>query len=301
MTTNIGRLLTAMVTPFDERGEVDFLQAGQLAQALIASGSDGIVVAGTTGESPTLSVDEKLELFRTTKTAIGDTGVVIAGVGNYSTKESSELACSAETTGVDGVMAVVPYYNKPPQEGLFQHFKTIASSTHLPVILYNVPSRTSLNMTYDTTIRLSAIDNIVGVKEAGSDLDQISRILDKAPDGFKVWSGNDNETLPIMAVGGFGIVSVAAHLVGMQIKGLIDSILSGQMDEAKNKHLSLHPLFKVLFVVSNPIPVKYSLNKIGFSVGSPRLPLIPPDSQTAQSIDSVLAETTIDLPVNLLV
>ena len=301
MTTNIGRLLTAMVTPFDERGEVDFLQAGQLAQALIASGSDGIVVAGTTGESPTLSVDEKLELFRTTKTAIGDTGVVIAGVGNYSTKESSELACSAETTGVDGVMAVVPYYNKPPQEGLFQHFKTIASSTHLPVILYNVPSRTSLNMTHDTTIRLSAIDNIVGVKEAGSDLDQISRILDKAPDGFKVWSGNDNETLPIMAVGGFGIVSVAAHLVGMQIKGLIDSILSGQMDEAKNKHLSLHPLFKVLFVVSNPIPVKYSLNKIGFSVGSPRLPLIPPDSQTAQSIDSVLAETTIDLPVNLLV
>ena len=301
MTTNIGRLLTAMVTPFDERGEVDFLQAGQLAQALIASGSDGIVVAGTTGESPTLSVDEKLELFRTTKTAIGDTGVVIAGVGNYSTKESSELARFAETTGVDGVMAVVPYYNKPPQEGLFQHFKSIASSTHLPVILYNVPSRTSLNMTHDTTIRLSAIDNIVGVKEAGSDLDQISRILDKAPDGFKVWSGNDNETLPIMAVGGFGIVSVAAHLVGMQIKGLIESILAGQMGEAKNKHLSLHPLFKVLFVVSNPIPVKYSLNKIGFSVGSPRLPLIPPDSQTAQIIDSVLAETTIDLPVNLLV
>lgn len=301
MATNIGRLLTAMVTPFDERGEVDFLQAGQLAQALIASGSDGIVVAGTTGESPTLSVDEKLELFRTTKTAIGDTGVVIAGVGNYSTRESSELARSAETTGVDGVMAVVPYYNKPPQEGLFQHFKAIAASTHLPVILYNVPSRTSLNMTNDTTIRLSAIDNIVGVKEAGSDLDQISRILDKAPDGFKVWSGNDNETLPIMAVGGFGIVSVAAHLAGMQIKELIESILSGNMDEAKNKHLRLHPLFKVLFVVSNPIPVKYSLNKIGFSVGSPRLPLIPPDSQTAQTIDSVLAETTIDLPVNLLV
>lgn len=301
MAKNIGRLLTAMVTPFDETGEVDFIQAGQLAQALIASGSDGVVVAGTTGESPTLSVDEKLELFRVTKTAIGDTGVVIAGVGNYSTKESSELARLAETTGVDGVMAVVPYYNKPPQEGLFQHFKAIASSTHLPVILYNVPSRTSLNMTHDTTIRLASIDNIVGVKEAGSDLDQISRILDKAPDGFRVWSGNDNETLPIMAVGGFGIVSVAAHLVGTQIKGLIDNIISGQMDEAKNKHLNLHPLFKVLFIVSNPIPVKYALNKIGFSVGSPRLPLIPPDSQAAQSIDSVLAETTIDLPMNLLV
>jgi 4-hydroxy-tetrahydrodipicolinate synthase len=300
MAMKIGRLLTAMVTPFNERGEVDFFQAGELAQALIASGSDGIVVAGTTGESPTLSGDEKLELFRATKKSIGDKGVVIAGVGNYNTKESVELAHLAEATGVDGVMAVVPYYNKPPQEGLFQHFKAIASSTHLPVILYNVPSRTSLNMTYETTIRLSSIDNIVGVKEAGSDLDQIARILDKAPDGFKVWSGNDNETLPIMAMGGFGIVSVAAHLVGMQIKRLIDSILSGRMEEAKREHLRLHSLFKVLFVVSNPIPVKYSLNKIGFPVGSPRLPLVHPDSQTAQMIDSVLAETTIDLSVNQL-
>lgn len=301
MVEKIGRLLTAMVTPITEQGEVDYSQAGQLAQALIASGSDGLVVAGTTGESPTLSIEEKLELFRTTKNSIGTNGVVVAGVGNYNTRESVELARLAEETGVDGVMAVVPYYNKPPQEGLFEHFKAIASATNLPVILYNVPSRTSLNMTSETTIRLSAIDNIVGIKEAGSDFDQIARILDKAPDGFRVWSGNDNETLAIMAMGGYGVVSVASHLVGMQVRGLIEHILEGRLEQAGKEHLRLHPLFKVLFVVSNPIPVKYSLNKVGFSVGSPRLPLVVPDSEVSRTIDAVLAESKIDLPINQLV
>ena len=217
--TEIGRLLTAMVTPFDEEGQVDYEQAKRLSNALVDSGSDGLVVSGTTGESPTLTTEEKLRLFSELKRAVGDRAAIIAGTGNYSTAESIELSKAAEREGVDGLLLVVPYYNKPPQEGLYQHFKAVASSVHIPCILYNVTSRTSLNMTHETTIRLSEIDNIVGVKEAGSDMNQIARIIDGAKPGFLVWSGNDNETFYIMATGGYGVVSVLAHIVGIQIIG----------------------------------------------------------------------------------
>ena len=198
---------------------------------------------------------------------------------------------------MDGLLLVVPYYNKPPQEGLYQHFKAIAGKVNLPCIVYNVTSRTSLNMTHETTIRLSEIDNIVGVKEAGSDMDQITRIIDGAKPGFLVWSGNDNETFYIMATGGYGVVSVASHLVGNQIKQMMGFLLEGDVEKAAAEHRRLLPLFKVLFVVSNPIPVKYSLNQVGFNVGDTRLPLVPPDPKSAAQIDEVLRRYDIDIPV----
>ncbi len=294
----IGRLITAMVTPFDDQGEVDYEQAKALAKALVASGSDGVLVSGTTGESPTLTDEEKLRLWAEVKDALGESGAVIAGTGNYSTAESIELSKEAEQQGVDGILLVVPYYNKPPQEGLYQHFKAIAESVNLPCMLYNVTSRTSLNMTDETTIRLSHIDNIVGIKEAGSDMDQITRIIDGAKDGFRVWSGNDNETYYMMATGGYGVVSVASHLIGNQISQMMGYLLEGDVENAAAEHRRLLPLFKVLFVVSNPIPVKYSLNQVGFNVGQPRLPLVPPDEASANRIRSVLANYDIDLPVS---
>ena len=295
--TELGRLITAMATPFDADGQVDYPQACRLANALLASGSDGIIVSGTTGESPTLTTAEKLRLYAEVKSAVGDRGAVIAGSGNYSTAESIELSREAEQAGVDGLLLVVPYYNKPPQEGLYQHFKAIAASVHLPCMLYNVTSRTSLNMTHETTLRLSQVDNIVGVKEAGSDLDQITRIIDGARDGFRVWSGNDNETFYIMATGGYGVVSVASHLVGRQIKQMMGLLLEGEVEQAAAEHRRLLELFKVLFIVSNPIPVKHALNHIGFNAGQPRLPLVPADAQAAAQIEETLSRYAMDLPV----
>ena len=293
----IGRLITAMITPFDEQGEVDYEEAKRLALALVDSGSDGLVISGTTGESPTLTTEEKLRLFAEVKSAVGDRAAVIAGTGTYSTAESIQLSKEAEREGVDALLLVVPYYNKPPQEGLYQHFKSIAGSVHTPCILYNVTSRTSLNMADETTVRLSHVDNIIGVKEAGSDLDQITRIIRDAHGDFRVWSGNDNETFYIMSLGGYGVVSVASHLVGNQIKAMMGMILEGDIESAAEEHRRLLDIFKVLFVVSNPIPVKYSVGRVGFGVGQPRLPLVPPDEATASKIDAVVSRYEIDLPV----
>ena len=295
--TEIGRLITAMITPFDDEGKVDYAQAKRLANALLDSGSDGLVVSGTTGESPSLTNDEKIRLFAEIKEAIGDRGAVVAGTGNYNNAESIEMSREAENVGADGLLLTVPYYNKPPQEGMYQHFKSIAESVHIPCMLYNVPSRTSINMTHQTTLRISQVDNIVGVKEASSDLDQIARIIDGAPDGFKVWSGNDNETFYIMAMGGYGIVSVASHLVGRQIKQMMGLLLEGDIERAAAEHHRLMPIFKGLFVVSNPIPVKHSVNQAGLKVGNPRLPLVPPDAATAAEIDEIVSRYEIDLPV----
>ena len=293
----IGRLITAMVTPFDAEGKVDYEQAKRLANALLDSGSDGVIVSGTTGESPTLSTDEKLRLFAEVKESVGERGAVVAGTGNYNTAESIELSVEAQKQGVDGLLLVVPYYNKPPQEGLYRHFKAIAEKTDLPCILYNVTSRTSLNMSHETTVRLSEIENIVGVKEAGSDMDQIARIIDGSRQGFLVWSGNDNETFYIMSMGGFGVVSVASHLIGNQIKQMMGLLLEGDVERAGAEHRRMLPMFKVLFVESNPIPVKYGLNQAGFNVGMPRLPLVPASDQAAAQIDAVMSQYNIDIPV----
>ncbi|MCH7744764.1 MAG: 4-hydroxy-tetrahydrodipicolinate synthase [Chloroflexi bacterium] len=293
----IGRLLTAMITPFDEKGEVNYNEAKRLALALADSGSDGFVITGTTGESPALSTEEKLRMYSEIKQAVGDRAAVIAGTTDNNTANSIELSIEAERAGADAILLTVPAYNKPTQEGLYQHFKAIAASVHLPCILYNVTSRTSLNMTNETTVRLSEIDNIIGIKEAGSDLDQISRIIRDTGDDFRVWSGNDNETLYIMGLGGYGVVSVASHLVGRQIKAMMGMILDGAFEKAADEHLRLLEIFKILFIVSNPIPVKYSVRKAGFDVGEPRLPLVPPDEATAAKIDAVVSRYSIDLPV----
>jgi len=295
--TEIGRLITAMVTPFDEKGEVDYAQAKRLATALLDSGSDGLVITGTTGEGPTLTAAEKIRLYAEVKEAIGHRGAVIAGTTDNDTAKSIELSTEAASVGADALLLTVPAYNKPPQEGLYQHFKAIAESTELPCVLYNVTSRTSLNMTDETTLRLSKIDNIVGIKEAGSDLNQITRIIDGAGDDFRVWSGNDDETFSIMATGGYGVVSVLSHLVGNQIKQMMGYLLEGDVEKAAAEHRRLLPLFKVMFTVSNPIPLKYSLNHVGFNVGPMRLPLVPPDEKSAENIRNVLSNYEIDLPI----
>ena len=293
----IGRLLTAMITPFDENGDVDYPQARKLARGLIDSGNDGLVIGGTTGESPSMTDDEKIRLFAEVKEEVGDSAAVIAGTTDNNHRKSIELSIEAEKVGVDGLLLTVPAYNKPPQEGLYQHFKAIAAATSLPGLLYNVPSRTSLNMTAETTLRLAEIDNIVGVKEASSDPVQIARIVDAAPPGFRVWSGNDDETFSIMCVGGFGIVSVAGNIIGTQIKAMMGMILEGDIEMAAKEHRRMLPIFKALFWVTNPGPIKYAVNRAGFNAGKPRLPLVEPDDDFKARFDPVMDRYTIDLPV----
>jgi 4-hydroxy-tetrahydrodipicolinate synthase len=293
----LGRLLTAMVTPFNARGEVDYQQAKKLALSLLDSGSDGLVVSGTTGECPTLNREEKLQLFAEMKSAVADRGAVVAGTGNYDTKESQELTKEAEKIGVDACLLVVPYYNRPTQQGLWEHFKAIAQSTTLPCIIYNVPSRTVTNLAADTLIKLSQIDNIMGVKEASGNFGQIAEIIQGTREDFLVYSGNDSDTLPILALGGYGVISVASHLVGIQIKSMVEKFLNGNPEEAAKVHRYLLPLINALFVVSNPIPVKWALNYVGFRVGKPRLPLVEADERSADLIKAKLKNYKIDLAI----
>ena len=294
----LGRLITAMVTPFDKKGEVDYDQAKKLALALIKSGSEGLVLAGTTGESPTLlHKEEELPLFKEVKKAVGNKASIIANTGSNSTAEAVESTQDAEKIGVDACLLVVPYYNKPTQEGLYQHFKTIAENTKLPCILYNLPIRTITNMSAETTIRLSKIPNIIGIKEGSGDLIQVAKIIQGAKKGFLVWSGDDGDTLPMLSIGGYGVISVTSHLAGKQMSDMIYSFVKGDAKKAAEIHMQLLPLFTSLFLVSNPQPVKYALNKIGFDVGKPRLPLVEPDAATAALIDAALKKSRIDLPV----
>ena len=294
---NLGRLLTAMVTPFDARGEVDYQQAKRLAISLLNSGSDGVIVSGTTGESPTLNKEEKLRLFAETKSALANRGAVVAGTGSYNTRESQELTKEAEKIGVDACLLVVPYYNRPTQQGLWEHFKAIAQSTSLPCILYNVPSRTVTNLAADTVIKLSQIDNIVGVKEASGNLGQIAEIIQGTKEDFLVYSGNDSDTFSMLALGGYGVISVASHLVGIQIKDMMEKFFNGEVLEAASIHRKSLPLIYSLFIIPNPMPIKWALNYIGFSVGKPRLPLIEPDEKSANLIQATLRDYKIDLPI----
>ncbi len=294
----LGRLLTAMVTPFDGEGQVDYGQAKRLALALLDSGSDGVVVAGTTGEAPTLSHDEKVRLFREVKQAVGERGSVVAGTGTYNTAESVELTREAERAGADGILLTTPYYSKPPQEGLYRHFETIARATSLPCILYNIPGRTSVNVTAETMLRCARVPNIVGVKEASGDLAQIARIIEDAPEGFRVWSGDDQMTLPIVALGGYGVICVVSHLVGAQMREMIESHLAGRVEDAARIHRRLLPLMTTLMTAStSPIPVKYALNEIGFRAGGFRLPLVEPDAAASERIMTEVRRHRIDLAV----
>ncbi len=297
---DIGRLLTAMVTPFDSEGQIDLAQVRSLARALLDSGSDGLVVGGTTGEAPTLSRDEKLKLFAAVKEAVGARGVVLAGTSTNNTAASVELSREAEGTGVDGLLLTAPYYNKPTQEGLYRHFEAIAGATRLPCVLYNIPSRTGVNMTAETTVRLSRVPNIVGVKEASGDLAQIACVIEGAGEDFLVWSGDDAMTLPMLAVGSYGVIAVVSHLVGAQMHRMIDDYLAGRTADAAAVHRSLLPLMQVLMTAaSNPTPVKYALNQIGFPVGATRLPLVGPDEAAAERITAELRRHQIDLAVKV--
>jgi 4-hydroxy-tetrahydrodipicolinate synthase len=294
---SLGRLLTAMVTPFDDRGEVDYEQAKKLARALVDSGSDGVVLAATTGESPTLVTEEEVRLFTEVKSALAGRGSVVAYTGSNSTAEALEATRKAERVGVDACLFVVPYYNKPTQEGLYQHFKALASATSLPCILYNVPSRTVVNLAPETVIRLSQIDNIIGIKEASGNLGQIAKIISGVKKDFCVWSGNDGDILPLLAIGGYGVVSVVSHLVGKQIREMMDNYLAGRNEAAAKIHRHLMPLIDAMFLVANPIPLKYALNQVGFRVGKLRMPLTEPDEKTAATIRETLKNYKIDLPV----
>ncbi len=292
---DLGRLITAMVTPFTNNGDVDFERAKEFALALVNTGSDGLLIGGTTGESPSMNEDEKLELFKSVKEAVGDSATVIAGTTDNNTNASIDLSKKAEKLGVDAILLTVPAYNKPTQDGLYKHFVKIADSVSIPGLLYNVPSRTSLNMDTDTTLKLAKIDNIVGVKEASSDPDQITNIISDSPENFKVWSGNDNETFSIMSTGGHGVVSVASNIIGNQVKKLMGFILDGQTELAAKEHKRLLLFFNALFWVTNPIPIRHALNRSGFSMGPPRLPMVEAPKDFTDKFDPVMDQYDMDI------
>lgn len=288
MPMTFGHVVTAMVTPFDAHGQVEYAKAATLAKRLIESGNDGLVICGTTGESPTLSDEEKIRLFRVTKEAVGGRGRIIAGTGTYDTAHSIHLSKEAHRAGADGLLLVNPYYSRPSQEGLYQHFRAIAESTPLPVMLYNIPGRTSVNCTPETIARLAQVPNIVAVKEAAGSLDQVSDIRVRTPDAFLIYSGDDSLTLPKLAVGATGVVSVAGNLVARQIQDMITAFIAGRTGDALKVHRRLWPLFKVLFITTNPVPVKAAMRLSGFDCGKVRLPLVDATPQEEEQIAAVL-------------
>ncbi len=283
-----GHLLTAMITPFTSDGAVDYEQAWRLARFLIDSGSDGLVVSGTTGESPTLSHDEKVALFRTVVEAVGQKAHVVAGTGTYDTAESVELTRRAAEVGCDAVMAVTPYYSRPPQQGLIEHFTAVAEASDLPVLLYNIPGRTGRRIELSTLTRLAEHPRIVAVKDAVGDLTFTTNTRLAVGEDFAIYSGDDINTLPMMSVGAIGVVSVAAHLAGKQIKAMVEAARQGDLETARSLHLALAPLAGALFLEPNPMPVKAAMNALWEPVGNPRLPLVPASDETVQAIKETL-------------
>jgi 4-hydroxy-tetrahydrodipicolinate synthase len=284
-------MLTAMVTPVKWDGSIDFTRAAELANYLVDNGSDGIVVSGTTGESPTLSHEEDAELAKVIVEAVGRRAAVVAGAGTNATNESQILTRNAERAGVDGIMLVVPYYNNPPQEGLYRHFRTVAETTTLPVILYNIPPRSPRNLEPETLKRLvNDVPNIVAVKEAAKSMDQVNRYMAVTPDDFMIYSGDDSATLPIIALGGVGVISVASHVVGKEIKEMITAHFSGNPKRALELHYKLMPAFDGLFAAPNPILVKAAMNMLGIPVGSVRLPLVDANEAEKAALKKVLEQ-----------
>lgn len=286
---DFGRVLTAMITPFTASGAVNYAAAEALASHLVDHGSDTLVVCGTTGESPTLTWDEEYELFQVVQRAIAGRGHVIAGTGSNCTREAIAATEKARKLGIPGSLQVVPYYNKPPQSSLYQHFSAIAQACpDMAILLYNVPGRTGQNLAAETVIQLAEHPNIIGIKEASGDLDQASQIRRSTPAEFAIYSGDDSLTLPLLAVGGGGVVSVASHLVGDRLQAMIQAFQAGQVQTATQIHLELFPLFKALFMTANPIPVKAALALQGWSVGAPRLPLEPANATVTATLEAVM-------------
>ncbi|WP_223588474.1 4-hydroxy-tetrahydrodipicolinate synthase [Neobacillus bataviensis] len=285
---HFGRLSTAMVTPFDNKGHIDFAKTTQLVNYLIENGTESLVIAGTTGESPTLSKEEKLALFAHVVKVVNKRVPVIAGTGSNNTYASVELTKKAEQLGVDGIMVVAPYYNKPNQEGLYQHFKTVAEATSLPVMVYNIPARSVVNILPETIIRLAKISNIVAVKEASGDLNAITHIIANTDDDFLLYSGDDAITLPVLAIGGTGVVSVASHVIGNEMQEMIAAFFEGENKKAAKLHQELLPIMKGLFAAPSPAPVKTALQLKGLDVGSVRLPLVGLTEQERATLISIL-------------
>jgi len=290
MAGRFGAVVTAMVTPFREDHSLDVDAARGLAAHLLEHGSESLVIAGSTGESPTLTHREKLELFGSIIEVAKGKGKVICGTGTYDTAETLELSREAEDLGADGLLLVTPYYNKPPQRGLLEHFRRVANAVELPIVAYNIPGRTGIRIEHDTLLQMAEIPNIVGVKDSTGDFQAISRFISEAPPDFEVYSGDDWATFGYLCLGAVGIVSVASHLVGDRIRQLCDLVFSGDIPAARKIHEELTPLFNALFITSNPIPVKTALEMVGHPVGPPRLPLVPATSEERERIRRALVD-----------
>ena len=289
MTAQWGRLLTAMITPYDRSGNVDYDKAADLAQRLLASGSDGVVLAGTTGESPVLSSEEKERLFASVRDRVGSEGLVIAATGTNDTRKTVEFTARAARLGVDGAMVVVPYYNKPSQSGLYAHFRAVADASDLPIMVYNVPSRTGVSIAPPTMAQIAAIPSVVAVKEASGNVLQVSQLRRLLPEGILVYSGDDPLTLPLLSLGAHGVVSVASHVVGRALRAMIEAFVAQETDRALDLHEKLLPLFEAIFWESNPVPIKVMLDALGFATGGWRLPLVAPEEGVRARIHETLA------------
>jgi 4-hydroxy-tetrahydrodipicolinate synthase len=292
--TRFGHIVTAMVTPFNMAGDVDYDVAAKLANHLADRGSDGLVICGTTGESPTLTWDEEYQLFQVIQRAVAGRVKILAGTGSNSTHEAIEATRKAAALGLDGALLVVPYYNKPPQEGLYEHFKAIAAAVpDLPIMLYNIPGRTGQNLEPETVARLANVENIVAIKEASGSLDQVSQIRRLTAPDFEIYCGDDSLTLPMLAVGASGVVSVASHLVGDLMQEMVQHFFKGRPEDATKIHLQLMPLFKALFLSANPIPLKAALRLQGWAVGSTRLPLPDVPTDVERELKQVLTNLSL--------
>ncbi len=288
--TDFGRVLTAMITPFTPDGAVDYDLAAKLAVHLVEHGSDGLVICGTTGESPTLTWDEEFKLFQVVQAAVGTKAKILAGTGSNCTNEAIHATSKAAELGLDGALLVVPYYNKPPQDSLFAHFSAIAQAVpSFPLMLYNIPGRTGQNLLPETVVKLAeSHGNIVAIKEASGSLDQASQIRQHLPPPFRIYSGDDSLTLPLLAIGGYGVVSVASHLVGESLQQMVQAYVNGHVETATALHLKFLDLYKALFVTTNPIPIKAALQLQGWPVGNPRLPLTPAPHSVLEHLKTVL-------------
>lgn len=292
--TPFGQVVTAMVTPFTQDGQVDYAVAERLADYLVSHGSDGLVLCGTTGESPTLTWEEEYQLFQVVKQAIAGRAKILAGTGSNSTHEAIEATQKAAALGLDGSLQVVPYYNKPPQEGLYEHFKAIATAVpDLPIMLYNVPGRTGQTLLPETVARLAELSNITSLKDAGGNLDHTSQVRRLTPSSFSLYSGDDSLTLPMLAVGAVGVVSVTSHIAGELLQQMISKFFQGQPQDATEIHLKLLPLFKALFATTSPIPVKAALRLQGWAVGNTRLPLCAIPSEIEAELKRTLTELSL--------
>ena len=288
MKGQFGGLITAMVTPFDRGGKVELGMAEKLAAWLLDNGSDALVVTGTTGEGPTLRDEEKVELWRAVVAAVGDRGRVIAGSGTNDTAHSVHLTRQAERAGCRAALVVTPYYNRPPQSGLLAHFRTVAGATGLPIVLYDIPARTGRKIEHGTLLELAGVDNVVGVKDAAGDVQAAARLVAEAPDGFEVLCGNDGDTLPWLAIGAVGVVSVASHVAGLRMAEMMARFWAGDVEGARSANAGLLGVYDAMNVTSNPIPVKAAMELLGHAVGPPRLPLLQATDEQVAKIRGAL-------------